>query len=203
MSAPSPRPKLSSSSSGLHHHHSHHLTRDGSDRHHHQHSHHTAYSHRHSCKTQSPYRHGLPQQKTQQHSYRRYSTLNKMTGSSSNQAGSAVSSSSSSAAASASGMMQYYYDTDASYGFMQQEPAWLMATPIDDDDLTFGGKSLSTWYEEDRRRFSLGDESSRTMESDEEEESRGRQRVRAHYDAPSTSHRHHKSHGSKGDAVKH
>ncbi|EJT76532.1 hypothetical protein GGTG_06451 [Gaeumannomyces tritici R3-111a-1] len=109
-----------------------------------------------------------------------------MTGSSSNQAGSAVSSSSSSAAASASGMMQYYYDTDASYGFMQQEPAWLMATPIDDDDLTFGGKSLSTWYEEDRRRFSLGDESSRTMESDEEEESRGRQRVRAHYDAPSS-----------------
>lgn len=122
---------------------------------------------------------------------------------SSSHAASAASSSSSSAATSTSGMMQYYYDTGASYGFLQQEPAWLMATPIDDDDLTFGGKSLSTWYEEDRRRFSLGDESSRTMESDEEEVSRGRQRVRAHYDAPSTSHRHHKPHGSKSDAVKH
>lgn len=30
--------------------------------------------------------------------------------------------------------------------------AWVQPTVIDDDDLTFGGKSLSTWYEEERRR---------------------------------------------------
>jgi hypothetical protein len=45
-------------------------------------------------------------------------------------------------------------------------------TIIEDEDLTFGGKSLSAWYEEDRRRFS---------HSDEEEERRGRERVRRQY----------------------
>ncbi len=57
---------------------------------------------------------------------------------------------------------------------------WVMATIIEDDDLTFGGKPLSTWYEEDRRRYSLGEESApspRFEEDTEEEERRGRQRV--------------------------
>jgi hypothetical protein len=45
--------------------------------------------------------------------------------------------------------------------------SWVQPTAIDDDDLTFGGKSLSTWYEEERRRQSTG-----------EEERRGRERVR-------------------------
>lgn len=49
--------------------------------------------------------------------------------------------------------------------------AWVQPTAIDDDDLTFGGKSLSTWYEEDRRRLSTGDA----------DEPRGRERVRRQY----------------------
>ncbi|KAK0610773.1 hypothetical protein B0T14DRAFT_570705 [Immersiella caudata] len=47
---------------------------------------------------------------------------------------------------------------------------WMIATVIEDDDLTFGGKPLSAWYEEDRRRLSSGND---------EEERRGRQRERA------------------------
>lgn len=47
--------------------------------------------------------------------------------------------------------------------------AWVQPTVIEDDDLTFGGKSLSAWYEEDRRRLS---------HSDGEESRRGRERVR-------------------------
>ena len=106
--------------------------------------------------------------------------------SSSKQVATSSSSAGGASVASTAAIMHYYYSSDGDYAAMmlQQDPAWLMATPIDDDDLAFGGKPLSAWYEEDRRRFSLGDESSRT-ESDEEE-SRGRQRVRAHYDA----HRH-------------
>ncbi|KAM0282041.1 hypothetical protein ACHAQH_003247 [Verticillium albo-atrum] len=50
---------------------------------------------------------------------------------------------------------------------------WIQVTEIDDDDLQFGGKSLSEWYEEERRRQSHG------CSSDEEE--RGRQRVRKHH----------------------
>ncbi|KAL0465080.1 hypothetical protein QR685DRAFT_148362 [Neurospora intermedia] len=63
--------------------------------------------------------------------------------------------------------------------------AWMVATVIEDDDLMFGGKPLSAWYEEDRRRLSSSNE--------DEEEIRGRQRdpVRpdAHYQ-----HRHQHSH---------
>jgi hypothetical protein len=46
--------------------------------------------------------------------------------------------------------------------------SWIQATVIDDEDLTFGGKALSTWYEEERQRLS--------RYSDEEQQ-RGRQRV--------------------------
>lgn len=56
--------------------------------------------------------------------------------------------------------------------------SWVQPTVIDDDDLTFGGKSLSEWYEEERRR--LSDTSSNGSHSDEEER-RGRQRVRRSY----------------------
>lgn len=48
----------------------------------------------------------------------------------------------------------------------------IQVTEIDDDDLQFGGKSLSEWYEEERRRLSLGSSSS------DEEDRRGRPRVR-------------------------
>ncbi|TLS23363.1 uncharacterized protein PpBr36_06191 [Pyricularia pennisetigena] len=110
----------------------------------------------------------------------------------------------SSANSSTVSMHHYYYYQTPSHQMPEPE-AWLMATPIDDDDLTFGGKPLSAWYEEDRRRFSLGEDSSRTLESDEdEEEERGRQRVRAHYDAPSPSHRqHHKAQHSGKSQDKH
>ncbi|KAF4966348.1 hypothetical protein FSARC_5976 [Fusarium sarcochroum] len=50
--------------------------------------------------------------------------------------------------------------------------AWVQPTIIEDEDLTFGGKALSTWYEEDRRRHSSGSD---------EEERRGRERVRRNY----------------------
>ena len=56
-------------------------------------------------------------------------------------------------------------------------------TVIDDDDLTFGGKSLSTLYEEERRRLSA---------SSDEEERRGRERVR------SSRRRHGHGHGGGG-----
>ena len=64
--------------------------------------------------------------------------------------------------------------------------AWVQPTVIDDADLTFGGKSLSAWYEEDRRRLSSGSSDDGRTErgssagSSGEEERRGRERVRRH-----------------------
>lgn len=55
-----------------------------------------------------------------------------------------------------------YYLTDATPAYQLIEPI-----AIDDDDLMFGGKSLSAWYEEERRR----------ARRHSEEERRGRQRV--------------------------
>ena len=46
---------------------------------------------------------------------------------------------------------------------------WVQPIMIEDEDLQFGGKSLSTWYEEERKRQSS---------YSDEEERRGRQRVR-------------------------
>ncbi|KAK4225867.1 hypothetical protein QBC38DRAFT_367807 [Podospora fimiseda] len=84
---------------------------------------------------------------------------------------------------------------------------WMMATVIEDDDLMFGGKPLSTWYEEDRRRFSCGND---------EEEHRGRQRERAdvysvqhsHQNQHQNQHQHqppkqHRHHGKTTKEVKH
>ncbi|KAK3388469.1 hypothetical protein B0T20DRAFT_95846 [Sordaria brevicollis] len=62
--------------------------------------------------------------------------------------------------------------------------AWMVATVIEDDDLMFGGKPLSAWYEEDRRRLSS---------NEEEEEIRGRQRDRVRMDAHHQ-HHHHQHH---------
>jgi len=64
---------------------------------------------------------------------------------------------------------------------------WMAATVIEDDDLMFGGKSLSTWYEEERRRQSLG--------SDAAPERRGRQRQRAPHDGSQPHKHHHHYHG--------
>lgn len=66
--------------------------------------------------------------------------------------------------------MTYYLDPNMQACEMDAgSQAWVQPTIIEDDDLTFGGKSLSAWYEEDRRRLS---------HSDEEESRRGRERVR-------------------------
>lgn len=66
-----------------------------------------------------------------------------------------------------------------------QPSQWQYATVIDDVDITFGGKPLSALYEEDRMRLSSASNAS----SDDEEEHRGRQRVRQSYS--SNSHRKH------------
>ncbi|KAJ6782308.1 hypothetical protein PWT90_09018 [Aphanocladium album] len=68
--------------------------------------------------------------------------------------------------------------------------SWVRPIVIEDEDLTFGGKSLSTLYEEERRRQSTGGGSIAGNSSDEdhcEEERRGRERVRRHY-SPSKVH---------------
>lgn len=59
--------------------------------------------------------------------------------------------------------------------------AWVQPTVIDDADLTFGGKPLCAWYEEERRRLSNGDE-----------ERRGRERVRRQYEGTSSAKPHKK-----------
>lgn len=66
---------------------------------------------------------------------------------------------------------------------------WMVATVIEDDDLMFGGKPLSTWYEEERRRLS-------SSGSNEEEERRGRQRERVRIESQHHHHHHqqHKQH---------
>ena len=60
----------------------------------------------------------------------------------------------------------YYYHQPEMAPHESQYGAWMVATVIEDDDLMFGGKSLSAWHEEDRSRYSTP-----------EEETRGRQRV--------------------------
>jgi hypothetical protein len=50
---------------------------------------------------------------------------------------------------------------------------WMEPIVIEDDDLMFGGKSLSTWYEEERR----------SLHAPAEEERRGRQRVSFYYNS--------------------
>lgn len=66
--------------------------------------------------------------------------------------------------------------------------AWVQAIVIEDEDLTFGGKSLSELYEEDRQRLSTASAPSSTCGSEEaasydDEERRGRDRTRrmCHY----------------------
>ncbi|KAI0145261.1 hypothetical protein GGR57DRAFT_507036 [Xylariaceae sp. FL1272] len=88
---------------------------------------------------------------------------------------------------------QYYYlpGVDVSEEELQCH-GWMEPIVIDDDDLMFGGKSLSTWYEEERESQSLG--------FPLEEEHRGRQRERQHYSPPphphhdEDHHHHHHNH---------
>ncbi|KAF4508113.1 hypothetical protein G6O67_004535 [Ophiocordyceps sinensis] len=70
--------------------------------------------------------------------------------------------------------------------------AWVQPTVIEDEDLTFGGKSLSAWYEEERRRLSSGGSDDGQSQSSQDEERRGRERTRRHHKGTSS-----KSHGHK------
>ncbi|KAL7624684.1 hypothetical protein AAE478_006254 [Parahypoxylon ruwenzoriense] len=63
--------------------------------------------------------------------------------------------------------LHYYLpDTNAREAELQKQ-GWMEPIVIDDEDLMFGGKSLSAWYEEERKSLSFP----------AEEERRGRQRV--------------------------
>ncbi|GAB0133339.1 hypothetical protein EsDP_00001751 [Epichloe bromicola] len=57
---------------------------------------------------------------------------------------------------------------------------WVQPIDIDDEDLMFGGKSLSAWHEEDRRRLSSGGSDDGRNDHSQDEERRGRERVRRH-----------------------
>ena len=69
--------------------------------------------------------------------------------------------------------------------------SWMATTVIEDDDLMFGGKPLSAWYEEDQQLLS-------TVEI--EEERRGRQRERARVEPP---HKHHHYHNHQHQHQQH
>jgi hypothetical protein len=62
--------------------------------------------------------------------------------------------------------------------------AWIQPIIIEDEDLMFGGKPLSAWYEEDRSRLSSTSSNSSddgNQSPEEEEERRGRERTRRHH----------------------
>ena len=63
--------------------------------------------------------------------------------------------------------------------------AWVQPTVIEDDDLTFGGKSLSAWYEEERLRLSSDDGHGHDQHAHGEER-RGRERTRRHHKGSSS-----------------
>lgn len=85
----------------------------------------------------------------------------------------------------------YYYDAPA-------QATWMKVIPIEDDELTFGGKPLSDWHEEDLRRYS-------SSSFDSHDEHRGRTRQRSYYyeptsapgsgSGPTSSGGHHHKHG--------
>ncbi|KAI1419605.1 hypothetical protein F5Y12DRAFT_231287 [Xylaria sp. FL1777] len=82
---------------------------------------------------------------------------------------------------------QYYYLPDVDVPDEQHGGhAWTEPIVIDDEDLMFGGKSLSAWYEEERQSLSY------PME--EHEERRGRQRMRQQHHPHHHHHQHHLHH---------
>lgn len=100
----------------------------------------------------------------------------------------------SSTVSAASSSYYYYYAQTTT-----TQPTWMTVIPIEDDDLTFGGKPLSDWYEEDRRRYSP--ETEAVMPEAQVHEARGRTRQRAACEpAPAHhhgGHHHHKHHHHK------
>lgn len=70
---------------------------------------------------------------------------------------------------------------------------YMTVIPIEDDDLTFGGKPLSDWHEDHRYRYG-------TTASDDEIRGRTRQRPHEIASSSSGSHKHgHKHHHKKSD----
>ncbi|KAI0397189.1 hypothetical protein F5Y17DRAFT_13481 [Xylariaceae sp. FL0594] len=80
---------------------------------------------------------------------------------------------------------QYYFLPDVDMSSEEASLAWMEPIVINDEDLTWGGKSLSAWYEEERQSADF------VME-EEQEEHRGRQRIRQHH--PHQRHQHHQNH---------
>lgn len=80
----------------------------------------------------------------------------------------------SSTASSPHQYFHYVYDAPA-----QAQEQWMKVIPIEDDELTFGGKSLSDWHEEDLRRYS-------GSSFDSDEQRRGRTRNRSCYEPAAT-----------------
>lgn len=80
--------------------------------------------------------------------------------------------------------LHYYLpDTNAREVELQKQ-GWMEPIVIDDEDLTFGGKSLRAWYEEERK----------SLNYPAEEERRGRQRVRQHNSTQHHPQQHHPRH---------
>lgn len=94
---------------------------------------------------------------------------------SSNHAPSSSTDSTTSSSSSSSSPSQYFFLSDlqaldpTADELDPGSTSWVEPTVIDDDDLTFGGKSLSAWHEEEGRRLS--------GEADRDDR-RGRERVR-------------------------
>ncbi|KKF95101.1 hypothetical protein CFO_g2539 [Ceratocystis platani] len=87
----------------------------------------------------------------------------------------------------------HYMDTAEAYlDFENADFSWMGATIIDDDDLMFSGKPLCAWYEEDRQRFS---------NPYDEEEHRGRERVRREYSSDSSSSQQRSTHVSSSSST--
>ncbi|KAI1733918.1 hypothetical protein F4680DRAFT_368158 [Xylaria scruposa] len=162
-----------------------------------QHSHHLPSPHTYSSSHQSAQSttHS-PHPPTARHSHRTSQKSSKSSLSSQNHLGSSplkmVSSTASSRPPSEDA--QYYYlpevdvnSSDGQHGGYGH--AWMEPIVIDDEDLMFGGKSLSAWYEEERQSLNYPIE-------EEQEERRGRQRIRQqhHYHHHHQHHEHHHHH---------
>ncbi|KAI1343707.1 hypothetical protein F5Y15DRAFT_367659 [Xylariaceae sp. FL0016] len=155
-----------------------------------QHSHNLPSPHSHFSKTRSPHRPGSPKlilHKSSPSTYAHVSSPLKMCTTTTHSHHSAEAA-------------QYYFlpEVDASEAQHQQQGyGWMEPIVIDDDDLMFGGKSLSEWYEEERQ----------TLSYPAEEERRGRQRVRQSHSHSHKHnkhhHHHHSSNASSGDEKKH
>jgi hypothetical protein len=83
----------------------------------------------------------------------------------------------------------YYTMPDLHTSTPSDAGTWTAVTVIDDNDLMFGGKSLSAWYEEDRSQQGASSD----VKVDHERRGRSRERHRSHHH-----HHHHHNHHNQG-----